>query len=310
MLIPTGSGGLDGPAGLAITGDGNVLVASQAQRSSPGVRRPDQSVRPGGSVGLRTGRPRRHCNRQSRECASGQFLQQFRSAVWARRGFPGAFVPPGRGGLSGAEGLALGPNGNLFVSSRWTDAVLEFDGMTGAPIDHDPATPEIEAAFVTGGGLDEPTYLVFQSLPNDCNNNGTPDDCDLSTGTSRDCNANGTPDECDLSNGMFPDCNSNGIPDQCDLAEGTSRDCDQDRIPDECELPRITPGDFDGDCDVDGDDLTAFEACATGPAIPQPSPDCAWARFDSDDDVDQTDFAVFQRCFSGENNPADPNCAD
>ena len=29
VLIPTGSGGLDGPAGLAITGDGNVLVASQ-----------------------------------------------------------------------------------------------------------------------------------------------------------------------------------------------------------------------------------------------------------------------------------------
>ena len=190
------------------------------------------------------------------------------------------------------------------------NAVLEFDGMTGAPIDHDPATPEIEAAFVTGGGLDEPTYLIFQSLPNDCNNNGVPDDCDLSTGTSRDCNANGTPDECDLSNGTFPDCNSNGIPDQCDLAEGASRDCDQDRIPDECELPPITPGDFDGDCDVDGADLEAFEVCATGPAIPQAGL-AAVGPLRHRLRRRPSDFAVFQRLPQRSRTiHADPNCAD
>jgi len=84
--------------------------------------------------------------------------------------------------------------------------------------------------------------------------------------------------------------------------------------------------DFDVDGDVDSDDLAAFKACATGPAIPynpaalpEPEPGCTLAPdanghiaadFDEDNDVDQSDFGSFQRCYSGEGNLADPHCAD
>ena len=70
------------------------------------------------------------------------------------------------------------------------------------------------------------------------------------------------------------------------------------------------PGDSDADCDVDGDDFAAFEACGSGPEIPQGDPTCAGAKFDGDEDVDEDDFAVFQRCYSGVDRPGDPDCAD
>ena len=62
----------------------------------------------------------------------------------------------------------------------------------------------------------------------DCNNNGIPDNCDLSCGEagsacdvtgcggSRDCNANSVPDECDLVSGTSHDCNANGQLDECE----------------------------------------------------------------------------------------------
>ncbi|HIA26889.1 MAG TPA: hypothetical protein EYN79_02005, partial [Planctomycetes bacterium] len=55
----------------------------------------------------------------------------------------------------------------------------------------------------------------------DCNINQTPDDCDISSGTSTDDNNNGIPDECEAG-----DCNNNGIPDDQDIANGTESDCD------------------------------------------------------------------------------------
>ncbi len=81
--------------------------------------------------------------------------------------------------------------------------------------------------------------------------------------------------------------------------------------------------DFNHDCQVDGDDLAIFNACATGPAVaynPALLPaECKVSAngdghippdLDHDDDVDQSDFGIFQRCYSDEGNPADPNCAD
>ncbi len=72
---------------------------------------------------------------------------------------------------------------------------------------------------------------------NDCNQDGTLDECDIAGGTSDDCNANETPDECEADD----DCNTNGVQDICDLADGTSDDCNQTAVPDECEL-------VDNDC--------------------------------------------------------------
>ena len=54
------------------------------------------------------------------------------------------------GGLDDPEGLAFGPDGHLYVTSR-SNAVLRYDGKTGAFID----------IFASGGGLEDPAGLVF-----------------------------------------------------------------------------------------------------------------------------------------------------
>lgn len=41
------------------------------------------------------------------------------------------FVTAGSGGLLDAQGLTLGKNGNLFVSSRGNDSIKEYSGTTG-----------------------------------------------------------------------------------------------------------------------------------------------------------------------------------
>jgi len=69
----------------------------------------------------------------------------------------------------------------------------------------------------------------------DCNTNGVPDECDISTMFSLDCNENGVPDDCDLAMVTSLDCNTNGVPDECDVLSGFSDDCDENGIPDECE---------------------------------------------------------------------------
>src|SRR4029079_3559565 len=69
------------------------------------------------------------------------------------------FVTDGSGGLVTPNGSTFGPDGNgdgvqdLYVSSRDTDAILRYDGVTGAFI----------STFVPsgGGGLDLPTCLAF-----------------------------------------------------------------------------------------------------------------------------------------------------
>ncbi len=93
----------------------------------------------------------------------------------------------------------------------------------------------------------------------DCNNNGTPDECetdcqpngvadecDLTLGTSDDCNNNDIPDECEV------DCQNNGIPDECDITSMTSDDCNNNDIPDECESPDCQQNDIPDDCDIAG----------------------------------------------------------
>jgi hypothetical protein len=69
------------------------------------------------------------------------------------------------------------------------------------------------------------------------------------------------------------------------------------------------PGDLDGDGDVDMEDFGIFQACLTGPNIPQNDPGCLKARLDGDDDVDEHDLDILQTCFSGPNKRADRYCA-
>ncbi|GMU21988.1 MAG: hypothetical protein AMXMBFR13_20760 [Phycisphaerae bacterium] len=70
----------------------------------------------------------------------------------------------------------------------------------------------------------------------------------------------------------------------------------------------LSPADFDTDGDVDGQDLLAFDACASGPAMAVRA-GCEGKDLDHDGDVDQEDFGVFQRCYAGTDNPGDADCA-
>jgi sugar lactone lactonase YvrE len=49
-------------------------------------------------------------------------------------GTPSSFVTAGSGGLSGAAGITLGPDGNLYVASQNNNAILRYNGTTGAYI--------------------------------------------------------------------------------------------------------------------------------------------------------------------------------
>ncbi|GMU22596.1 MAG: hypothetical protein AMXMBFR13_26810 [Phycisphaerae bacterium] len=68
------------------------------------------------------------------------------------------------------------------------------------------------------------------------------------------------------------------------------------------------PADFDRDGDVDLSDFGAFQACYSGPSVPQNDPACQDQKLDGDADVDLSDFGIFQNCLSGPHVPADPDC--
>jgi len=63
------------------------------------------------------------------------------------------FIQSGSGDLSRPGGIALGPDGNLYVSSNMTNNILRYDGTTGAFID--------EFVAADSGGLTKPSALIF-----------------------------------------------------------------------------------------------------------------------------------------------------
>ncbi|MRG93822.1 PEP-CTERM sorting domain-containing protein [Polyangium spumosum] len=70
--------------------------------------------------------------------------------------FVNVFIAKGTGGLSHPDSLALGPEGDLYISSGDTaedSAILRFDSSTG----------EFFGAFAKGGGLHRPYGLAFGS---------------------------------------------------------------------------------------------------------------------------------------------------
>lgn len=73
---------------------------------------------------------------------------------------------------------------------------------------------------------------------------------------------------------------------------------------------RTIPGDMNLDLDVDQEDFGLFQACYSGPEVPQDSPACKKAKLDGDTDVDVIDAEKFFACLSGPGRPGNPDCAN
>lgn len=73
-------------------------------------------------------------------------------------------------------------------------------------------------------------------------------------------------------------------------------------------LAKIILGDLDDDDDVDQTDFGLLQLCFSGRNVAQTLPGCAIALLDGDADVDGDDVSVFLGCMTGPGVPGDPDC--
>jgi uncharacterized protein (TIGR03118 family) len=176
-FVAPGSGGLNGPGGVALGPDGNLYVSSNMNDSIlrysgttgqflgvfvpsgfAGLSKPSQLVfGPDGNLYVNSHGPASLPNSSA--------ILRFDGTTGEPRPAPGqagaTFVPAGSAGLDQASvGLVFGPDGNLYVNSHLTNSVLRFDGTTGEPR---PAPGQSGADFIPArsGGLLQPSGLVF-----------------------------------------------------------------------------------------------------------------------------------------------------
>lgn len=275
-LAISGAGGLSYPTGLLRRGDGTILVAS---RDTDSVLAFDEDggaflgaliePRSGGLTGpfgLAFG-PHRHL-----------FVTSAANEVIEYNVQTGAFLrvlvsADDNGGLDQPRGLVFKPDGNLLVASFGNNELLEFDGLSGAPLG--PWARVGTATRITRispwGVRIGPNGNVFMVRTGEdfgSGSDGTHDqDHDgAGGGTGPDDVAalhrtNAQVYEFDVRNGnfirtyvggsdhglIFPtgfdflpgwgiDCNRTMLPDACDIASGHSKDTDRSGVPDECEI--------------------------------------------------------------------------
>ncbi len=116
----------------------------------------------------------------------------------------------------------------------WTvgaEAAIDPDDLSRDAVEFGPLE---EYLFAGNWVVSATTYAPA----NDCDANGTPDDCDIADETADDLDCSGGPDSCE-------DCDGDGVLDAVELAEGDAVDDNIDGIPDDCQL-------MGNDCDDDG----------------------------------------------------------
>ncbi len=266
IFVAVGAGGLSGPRGMAWRPNGNLLVASVNNNR---VLEYDGQTGafagefvPPGAGGLAAPRGLRFGadgnlyvstdnGRVLRYSSNGSFL--------------GIFVPPGSGGLSGARGLLFKPDGNLLVASFNTNALLEYDGVTGAPLGQwddgglDSGIWALQGPWDLELGPDGNVHVTSNS------GNAAVHSYDVDTGGfMRSFYVLAAAGPVDFATGLA-------------FIPGDDVDANRNFIPDVCEL---VPGDIDGDGAVGITDLLLLLA-AWGPCPPQCPPSCA-ADLDGD----------------------------
>jgi alpha-tubulin suppressor-like RCC1 family protein len=133
-LSPAGGftgGGLYGPEGIAIDANGNVWVANNGSPPFAGTGVTELSGSTGATLSPASG------------LATGG------------DGITGGFTG---GGLNGPEGIAIGANGNVWVSNYQGSSVTELSGSTGSALS--------PASGFTGGGLNAPNGIAVDANGN------------------------------------------------------------------------------------------------------------------------------------------------
>ena len=147
--------------------------------------------------------------------------------AWGSNQFAEATVPQG---LAGVRAIAAGAGQHTLV--LFSDGTVFGWGRN----DFGQASPISSAegveAMAAGG-----TFSVARiASPEDCDNNGAIDTCEIASGTGADCNSNGVIDACDIAFGSTADCDGDGIPNSCEIAQGLVTDLNGNAVPDNCEL--------------------------------------------------------------------------
>ena len=263
VFVSSGASPLDGPRGLSFGPNGDLFVVGYISNAV---------YEYGGSTGTYVGTFAGPDGRLSNPTTlafipNGNLLVCSRgnSTVTEWDGISGAFVRRfnDETSIDGAWGVAVGPNGNVFVScllGAYEGRVYEYEPTAGNRID----------MFVRGGILTAPAGMCF--LPGsagDINGNYLPDVCE-----SGDLDGDGIVDYEDncpgTSNPFQDDSDGDGRGDACDNCLTTSnpdqRDVDADGYGDLCDnCPAVTntaQTDSDGDSRGDGCDNCPTQANA------------------------------------------------
>jgi hypothetical protein len=154
---------------------------------------------------------------------------------------------------TGAWGLRIGPNGNVFVARNLgTIRVVEYDVETGW---------YVRSFIRADAGLVSPTSFDFRPASGfDCDGNTIPDVCDLGSGGALDCDGDQIIDACAIAADPALDADGNGLLDTCQQAG----DNNGDGLVDVADLLALLgawgpcpacPEDTNGDGAIDADDL-------------------------------------------------------
>lgn len=281
-LVAAGAGSLSSPTGMAISPAGTLLVSSRANHrviefnlnTGAFIR---NFVAPGSGgltlpLALAFG-PDQHLYVSS---ASNQIFKYHGQSG----AFISIFVPSSaNGGLTSPRGLLFKPDDNLLVTSFGTDAVLEYNGASGAYIKQ---WSVIGVAFQGPWCIRlAPSGHVHVSANQVTDSHVTKADIhefNLATGNWIRGYVQGadaglvSASGFDYLPGDATDCNMNQAPDNCDIASGVSADKNANGIPDECEPP-LCPADIaplpGGDNQVNVQDLLlVINNWGSGPGNP------------------------------------------